>query len=57
LRPERRILPPARNAEPVVALPAATRVPGRSKMFAYVAILASLATMSVVSFAAALMAG
>jgi hypothetical protein len=41
----------------VVALPAATRVPGRSKMFAYVAILAGLATMSVVSFAAALIAG
>jgi hypothetical protein len=30
---------------------------GRSKMFAYVAILASLVTMSVVSFAAAVMAG
>jgi hypothetical protein len=29
----------------------------RSKMFAYVAILASLVTMSVVSFAAAVMAG
>jgi hypothetical protein len=32
-------------------------VSGRSKMFAYVAILASLTTMSVVAFAAALMAG
>jgi hypothetical protein len=30
---------------------------GRSKMFAYIAILASLAIMSVVSFAAALMMG
>jgi hypothetical protein len=42
----------------VVALPAATRlVRERSKMFAYLAILASLATMSVVSFAAAVVAG
>jgi hypothetical protein len=48
----------ARNGQAVVALPAATRrVRERSKMFAYVAILASLAAMSVVSFAAALMAG
>jgi hypothetical protein len=41
----------------VVALPAATRAPRRSKMFAYVVILASLATMSVVSFAVAMVAG
>jgi len=48
----------ARNGQAVVALPAATRRDReRSKMFAYVAILASLTTMSVVAFAAALMAG
>jgi hypothetical protein len=38
-------------------LPAATGVLGEIKMFAYAAILASLALMSVISFAAAVMAG